>query len=67
MTHKLGLCLPKPMEDALAIDCKTDSTLWTDAIAKEMKNVHVAFDTLGVGRNVTHVLQFGNATRFLTS
>ncbi len=30
------------------------SNLWADAIAKEMKNVRVVFDTLDDSRNVPH-------------
>ena len=29
--------------EVLAIDCRTGTTFWADAIAKEMKNVQVAF------------------------
>ena len=31
------------MAEALAIDCRTGTTFWADAIAKEMKNVQIAF------------------------
>ncbi len=37
-THKYGLPLPKSVDDALSIDRQSGSTLWADAIAKEMKN-----------------------------
>ena len=57
-THKYGLPLPKSVDDALAIDRRSGSTLWADAIAKEMKNVRVAFDALEDGRNVPHGFQF---------
>ncbi len=40
-THQYGLPLPKSVDDALAIDKCSGFTLWTDAIAKEMKNVRV--------------------------
>ncbi len=50
-THKYGLPLPKLVNDALSIDRWFGSTLWADAIAKEMKNVRVAFDALEDGRN----------------
>lgn len=35
-THKFG---PKTAEDVLALDKKNSNTVWTDEIAKEMKNV----------------------------
>ncbi len=57
-THKYSLPLPKSVDDALSIDRWSGSTLWVDAIAKEMKNVRVAFDTLEDGRNVPHGFQF---------
>ncbi len=59
-THKYGLPLPKSVEDALAIDRLSGSTLWADAIAKEMQNVRVAFDALEDGRHVPHGFQFVN-------
>ena len=43
-THKFGIRVPKNVEEATAIDQENGNTLWTDAIAKEMKNVRVAFD-----------------------
>ena len=43
-THKYGIELPHSVEEALAIDRRTGTTFWADAIAKEMKNVRVAFD-----------------------
>ncbi len=57
-THKYGLPLPKSVDDALAIDRHSGSTLWVDAIAKELKNVRVAFDNLKDGRNAPHGFQF---------
>ncbi len=57
-THKYSLPLPKSVEDALAIDRHSDSTVWKDAIAKEMKNVRFAFDALEDGRNVPHGFHF---------
>ena len=43
-THKYGVELPHSYEEALAIDRKTRTTFWRDAIAKEMKTVRVAFE-----------------------
>jgi hypothetical protein len=35
--------LPKSVKQALAIDSRTQTTIWRDAIAKEMKNFMLAF------------------------
>jgi hypothetical protein len=43
-THKYGIELPKSVQEALEIDCRTDTTFWHDAIDKEMKNVMPAFE-----------------------
>jgi hypothetical protein len=53
-SHKYGIELPKSVKEALAIDAKTGTTFWRDAIKKEMKNVSPAFqfidgDILPVG------------------
>ncbi len=50
-THMYGLLMPKLVNDALTIDRYTGSTLWADAIVKEMNNVRVAFNALEDGRN----------------
>ncbi len=58
-THKYGLPLPKLVDDdVLSIDRLSGSNLWVDAIANEMKNVRVAFDTLENSRNVPQGFQF---------
>ncbi len=46
-TQKFGIECPKKVEDALELDKHNGNAMWEDAIAKEMKNVQVAFDTLG--------------------
>ncbi len=56
--HKYGLPQPKLVDDALAIDQCTGSTLWADAIAKEKKNVCIAFDALEDSRNIQHGFWF---------
>ena len=43
-TMKFGVECPKTVEEALAFDKKNGNTLWADAIAKEMRNVRIAFD-----------------------
>jgi hypothetical protein len=45
-THKLGIKLPKTVKVALELDKKNGNTFWADAIAKEMKDVCVAFKSL---------------------
>jgi hypothetical protein len=45
-THKFGIDVPKTVKEALALDCKNGNTLWVDAIAKEMKEVRIAFNIL---------------------
>jgi hypothetical protein len=41
--------VPQPIDDALAIEKKNGNTFWADIIAKEMKNVRVAFKILENG------------------
>jgi hypothetical protein len=43
-SHKYGIELPHSVKEALAIDKRTGTTFWRDAIEKEMKNVLMAFD-----------------------
>ncbi len=42
-THKFGIELPKTVKEAFELDKKNGNTLWGDAIAKEMRDVRVAF------------------------
>lgn len=56
--HKWGIELPKDVEEALAIDKRDGNTFWSDAIAKEMKNVHVAFKILEDGERPPPGYQF---------
>ena len=51
-THKFGFEIPKTVKRALEIDKENGNTLWHDAIAKEMKNVRVAFEPLEDGKDV---------------
>ena len=46
ITHKFGFEIPKTVKHALEIDNETKTTLWRDAIQKEMQNVCIAFKTL---------------------
>ncbi len=45
-THKFGIEVPKTVKEALALDSKNGNTLWADAIAKEMKEINIAFNIL---------------------
>ncbi len=48
-THKWGLEVPQSVDDSLAIDKRNGNTFGADAIAKDMKNVRVAFKILNDG------------------
>ncbi len=50
-THKFGIEVPKTVKDALDIDRKNGNTFWADAIAKEMKDIRVAFKLLLDGQS----------------
>ena len=50
-THKFGIEIPKTVERALQIDKENGNNLWRDAIAKEMKNVRVAFKIMEDGKD----------------
>ncbi len=45
-THKFGIEIPNTVKEALALDHKNGNTLWVDAIAKEMREVRIAFNIL---------------------
>jgi hypothetical protein len=49
-THKYGIELPHSVKEALAIDRRTGTTFWRDAIDKEMTNVLMAFEYLENGK-----------------
>ncbi len=50
-THKFGIELPKTVNEALELDKKNGNTFWADAIAKEMKDICVAFKILLDGQS----------------
>ena len=50
--------LPNNVEEAHRLDKKNGNTLWTDAIAKEMANVKVAFKLLDNGIHAPRGYQF---------
>ena len=45
-THKFGVQVPKSQRHAMELDKQNGNTFWQDSIAKEMKNVRVAFKIL---------------------
>ncbi len=51
-THKFGIEIPKTVKEALALDRKNGNTLWADAIAKERREVRIAFNILPDGGSV---------------
>ena len=44
--------MPKTVKEALALDRRNGNTLWADAIAKEMKEVCIAYNILPDGHSV---------------
>ncbi len=49
--HQFGIELPKTVKEALKLDKKNGNTFWADTIAKEMKDVCVAFKILLNGQS----------------
>ena len=45
-THKYGIEIPTSWKHAIEIDVRNKNRLWQNALAKEMKNMGVAFDIL---------------------
>jgi hypothetical protein len=56
-THKFGIEVPKTVKEALDLERKNGNTLWADAIAKEMKEVCIAFNILPDERSAPIVYQ----------
>jgi hypothetical protein len=50
LTHKFGIAIPRNVDKAMRLDKENGNTLWADAIAKEMRNVRVAFKILENGQ-----------------
>jgi hypothetical protein len=44
--YKYGIWVPRNVEEALKFDLENGNKFWELAIAKEMKNVRVAFKSL---------------------
>ena len=57
-THKYGIHIPHNALEALSIDKESDNTLWADAMAKEMRNVRVAFRIMKSGQTAPVGYQF---------
>ena len=53
-THKYGIEIPRDVEHAQEIDSRKGSTMWRDALKKEMYNVGVAFEILDEGEHAPH-------------
>jgi len=57
--QKYGIEIPKTVQEAQAMDTKTGTTFWMDAIRKEMKNCSKAFEILPEGTRIpvghTHI------------
>ena len=60
-THKYGVELPKTIKEALAIDMKTNTTYWLQAILKETRNNSNAFEF-----NEKHLLPGKDYTKITT-
>jgi hypothetical protein len=48
-THKFGIKVPKTIKEAFDLNRKNGNTFWANAIAKEMKEVRIAFKILPGG------------------
>ena len=48
ITHKYGIEVPRTVQQAFDIDARDGTTIWRDAIDKEMRNVGVAFQILSL-------------------
>jgi hypothetical protein len=49
---KFGIKVPTSVDHAPKIDKRNGNTIWADAIAKEMKDMHIAFKCLSLGKRV---------------
>jgi hypothetical protein len=52
-THKYGIEMPAPgrdiVQNAIDLDRKNGDTFWMDSLAKEMRNLNIAFEYLELG------------------
>ena len=51
-THKVGVRLPKSVDEDYKIDAQNGNVLWTNSISKEMTDIKVALKALEDGENV---------------
>ena len=56
--EKFGISVPRTVTKAKKLDKLNGNTLWMDAIAKEMENVKVAFNTLDESEKVPRGFTF---------
>ena len=56
--EKFGISVPRTIKEAHVLDGQNGNTFWADAIAKEMKNVKVAFKPLDADEFVPRDHQF---------
>jgi hypothetical protein len=66
-TMKFGMKVPFSVNHALKIDRRNGNTLWADAIAKEMKDVHIAYKCLNPGKHPPLDYKWIKCHIFLTS
>ena len=52
ITHKYGVELPKSIKHSELLDRTSKSSLWSNALTKEMYNVGVAFEILEESQNI---------------
>jgi hypothetical protein len=57
-THKLGIAVPKTVQDAVQLDLANGNTLWMDTVALEIASVGVAFKQLPDGKDAPIGYQF---------
>ena len=57
-THKFGIRVPANVQEAYDVDLLDKNQYWRDVIAKEMKNVMIAFDVLIEGQNLEPGCEF---------
>jgi len=55
--HKFGIKVPRDWDEAVVFDKENGSTLWQDAVRKEMKNMRIAFKVLDDGEVVPPCFQ----------
>jgi hypothetical protein len=59
---KFGITVPTSVDHALDIDKKNLNNFWADAIAKEMKDVRIAFQCINDGNRAPPAYKWIKAT-----